>query len=325
MTRTELARLREPLPEVPALGPADVLTAFLAGRNPRTLLAYDRDLEDFAYYVREADGKAALALLLDLPHGTANRVALGYKASMIDRGLKSATVARRLAALRSVVKMARMIGVVPWTLDVENPKAQPYRDTKGPGPGGWRAMRETARSDCNRGSKAERKKAMRDLTILRLLHDLALRRGEVVALDLADVDLASSRVAVLGKGRTEKDRLTLPDETRDVLAAWIARRGPEPGALFVRLDRGRKGLERLTASGLYKIVRELGEKAGLLTPVRPHGLRHEAITRALDEMHGDVRTVRRFSRHASAETVLIYDDQRQDVAGDVARKVARDD
>jgi integrase/recombinase XerC len=134
--KTELAPLRPPVASLPALGSVDVLAAFLAGRNPRTLLAYDRDLRDFGRFLGAADGRAGVELLLNLPHGHANATALGYKASLVDRGLKSATIARRLAALRSVVKMARTIGVVVWALDVESPKAEPYRDTAGPGDAG---------------------------------------------------------------------------------------------------------------------------------------------------------------------------------------------
>jgi integrase len=43
---------------------------------------------------------------------------------------------------------------------------------------------------------------------------------------------------------------------------------------------------------------------GLTRDTRPHGLRHEAITRALDRTHGDIRTVQRFSRHADPKTAF---------------------
>ena len=58
-------------------------------------------------------------------------------------------------------------------------------------------------------------------------------------------------------------------------------------------------------------------------PVRPHGLRHAAITGALEATGGDVRAVQRFSRHASVETLLVYDDARQDLGGKVAATVAK--
>src|SRR5262249_26704697 len=102
--------------------------------------------------------------------------------------------------------------------------------------------------------------------------------------------------------------------------AWVEARGPTPGALFVRLDRAGPGHGRLSDAAVYALVRGLGERAGLRA--RPHGLRHAAITEALDLMSGDVRAVQRFSRHRKLDTLLIYDDARRDLAGEVARRVA---
>ncbi len=132
-------------------------------------------------------------------------------------------------------------------------------------------------------------------------------------------------MAVIGKGKTEAVRLTLPRPTRAALAGWLADRGDGPGPLFVRLDRARAGpAGRLTGEAVRRIVAALGRKAGLARVVRPHGLRHQAITAALDAGR-DVRDVRKFSRHAKLETVLIYDDSRRDVAGDIASLVAGDE
>jgi integrase/recombinase XerC len=55
--------------------------------------------------------------------------------------------------------------------------------------------------------------------------------------------------------------------------------------------------------------------------VRPHGIRHTAITAALDTTRGDVRRVRAFSRHANVQTLLVYDDARNDHVGTVAASV----
>jgi integrase/recombinase XerC len=63
--------------------------------------------------------------------------------------------------------------------------------------------------------------------------------------------------------------------------------------LFVALDRAARG-RRPTGSGVYRIVRGLGERSGLRA--RPHGLRHAAITEALDVTGGDVRKVQRSTR-----------------------------
>ena len=87
----------------------------------------------------------------------------------------------------------------------------------------------------------------------------------------------------------------------------------------VNFDRAGNG-GRLTGSAVYFIVRRLGTKAGLT--VRPHGLRHLAITSALDLTKGDVRAVQKISRHKDVRVLNTYDDNRQDLAGDVARLVA---
>jgi len=56
--------------------------------------------------------------------------------------------------------------------------------------------------------------------------------------------------------------------------------------------------------------------------VRPHGLRHAAITDALDLTNGNVREVQRFSRHKDMRVVNAYDDNRTDMAEKVAWMVA---
>ena len=75
--------------------------------------------------------------------------------------------------------------------------------------------------------------------------------------------------------------------------------------------------KRITGAGIFHIIRRLGDQAGL--KIRPHGLRHTAITAALDAFSGDYRKTRAFSRHASLDTVRRYDDKRADHAGQVAQ------
>jgi len=93
----------------------------------------------------------------------------------------------------------------------------------------------------------------------------------------------------------------------------------DPGPLFVNFDRAGKG-QHLTGAAVYHIVGWLGAKAGLM--VRPQGLRHLAITTALDRTNGDVRAVATFSRHQDLRTLSRYRDNRPDLAGKVASLVA---
>ena len=323
MHDTSLVRLdppHAPAPLAATIGKVDLLGAFLAGRRPTTLRAYRKDLADFAGFLGLPAAAVAVELLVSGTAGQANALALGYRAQMTDRGLAPATVARRLAALRSVVKLARTLGHIAWAIDVGSPKAEPYRDTRGPGLAGWKAMLAAARE------RTATPKGKRDLALLRLMHDLGLRRGEVVALDLADVDVEAGTLAVIGKGKSEKAGLTLNGPTAAALADWIATRGSWPGPLFVRLDRaagpGRPG--RLDAGNVARVSHGLGRRAGVARGTNPHGLRHQGITRALDLAGGDVRRVRRFSRHAKLETLLRYDDNRRDEGGAIARMLGED-
>lgn len=290
-----------------------LVAAFLSGRNAATIRAYSADLADFAAFIDAPDLNAAAAKLLGNGHGEANHLGLAWKSHMVERGLAAATINRRLAALRSLVKLGRVLGAVPWTLEVANAKAQPYRDTRGPGRAGFIALLHQldGRDDA---------KAARDRAILRLLYERALRCCEVTRLDVEDVDLPSSSINVLGKGRSEKERLTIAPPTVSAVRAWLELRGLEAGPLFVSLDnRHRKLRRRLSGTGVYDLVRELGEFAGIRA--RPHGLRHASITEALDR-GTDVRAVQRFSRHRDLRILLVYDDNREDLGGKVACAIA---
>src|SRR4051794_7935095 len=233
---------------------------------------------------------------------------------MIERGLQPATINRRLATLRSLVKFANTLGLVSWTLWVRNAPAQPYRGTDGPDRDGFRAMLDAAGAQPG-------PKGLRDVALLRLLHDLGLRRSEAVRLDIEDVDLPGNRILILGRGRSQKEPVSLPEPTRAALAAWLEAHGPEPGPLFVNFDRAGKG-HRLTGTAVYHIVGWLGIKAGL--SVRPQELRHLAITTALERTDGDVRAVAEFSRHQDLRPLGRYRYSRYGLAGKVSRLVAEE-
>ena len=93
---------------------------------------------------------------------------------------------------------------------------------------------------------------------------------------------------VLSKGRSEREAMTIPANVKQALSAWLRLRDTDaPDApLFVALDNHSRGTsKRITGAGIFHIIRRLGDQAGL--KVRPHGLRHTAITAALDAFNGD--------------------------------------
>ena len=277
------------------------------------MAAYRRDLACFTAWLEVKNMDEAAQVLLGHGQGRANALGLAYKHHLAEEGLAAATINRRLAALRSMVEMANVLGIVGWDLKVNNLPSKKYRDTSGPGRDGVKKL--LAKLD----TRKDVAKTRRDRAIVRLLFGLALRRSEVVALDLSDVDFPRNRVRIRGKGRSEHEYMTMSTKVRKALADWIELRGGGPGALFVSQDPAGKGDGRLTGKSVHRMVRRLGHQCEI--EVWPHGLRHAAITSALDATDGNVRAVQRFSRPAKVETVMVYDDNRQDRGGRVAELI----
>ena len=289
--------------------------SYLSTLSEHTRKAYTRDLRDFARHLGAADGLETLRRLIEGGPGEANTLALDYKGDLLRRGLSPQTINRRLAAIRSLVKLANTSGMISWELSVRGEKAQPYRDTRGPGRSGYQRILKAM-------DGSERPREIRDGAILHLLYDLALRRGELARLDLSDVDPQAGTLKILGKGRREPEILTLPEETKAALSRWIETRGGEAGPLFWNYDRRSKGARaRLSSAGIYDLVLYRAAQAGIKTG--PHGLRHAAITEALELTNGNLAAVRDFSRHKSYEVLRHYDDNRGNRAGEVAKLVAK--
>ena len=294
------------------------------GRSKQTLRAYSNDLRHFSDWLGGFLGTLTLSTaqavttLLTKPQGEANEIVRAYRSAMVERGLSPSTINRKLSALRSLVALGKELGFVTFDLATRNVRAEAYRDTRGPEPDAMAALIQEALAHPHKA------KAARDVAIFLLLgYGRALRRGEVVELDLEHFDARGSRVSVLRKGKRERKWLSLDPLVTGKLRAWVALRGKEPGPLFLQLGKGGRVLagRRLSGDGVHKILETLGAKLGGI--IRPHGLRHAAITAALDETNGNVRAAREFSGHASIEVLMRYDDNRKDVGGEVASKVIR--
>jgi integrase/recombinase XerC len=242
-------------------------------------------------------------------------VAATWQRQMLSSGLSPSTINRRIAAARSLLAMGRALGSTTSEIHLNDLRSCPTRDTRGPGAEAVAQMVYLLEHE-------KTPKARRDLAILRLLYDLGLRRAEAVSIDVADLNLEARELRVKGKGRPAKERFSLPGPTLEALAAWLETRGSAPGPLFTNFDRATKG-GRLNASSVYRIVRGLGERAGVRA--RPHGIRHSAVTEAikLAAREGlDISVVQAFSRHADPRTLFLYRDAESDPQASVSSALA---
>ncbi|MEQ1722425.1 MAG: tyrosine-type recombinase/integrase [Pseudobdellovibrio sp.] len=288
-----------------AVNVSSLISAFLSGRKATTINAYKQDLTDFANYVKATDINEAASRLFNLSQGEANLLVLQFKNYLVtEKQLSSATVNRRLAAIRSLSQLARTLGIVSWSLEIENQKNQAYRDTRGIGIEAVNKIISYLKSKNDH-------KSIRDLAILRLLFDLGLRRNEVCTIDIEDISISNSTINILSKGKTQKECLNLPASTLEAIQNWINIRSNSTDALFYRLDKASSSnLKRLTGSGLYVIITELGAKLGLHN-LSVHKFRHSAITaccEVIKDHNLGLETLVKFSRHSSLNTALLYMD-----------------
>lgn len=289
--------------------------SFFAGLDPLTQDVYRRSLWRFSEFIGVKTPTELAKSLFAGGQGPANQAVLDYRNHLKNDGKAPATVNQHLAAIRSFVTFARTIGLVVWKLEVKGLSVQALRDTRGPGKDGVGKLLAAAAAQ-------EAPWSLRDVAIVRLMWDLGLRRREVAKLDVSDVNLDQGIVWILGKKRLEKEKMTLAPETSAAIRAWIGER--RSGPLFVKISKGKKLLvdRRLTGKGIWDIVAYLGNQCGF--KAWPHGVRHAAVTCVLDATNGNVRAAQRFSRHKSMDMVMRYDDNREDLAGDMTKLIARE-
>jgi integrase/recombinase XerC len=288
-------------------------------RSEETRRAYANDLRFFfRWRGHDEPTREAVEDLCSEDAGTLALTLNGYKAAMRDRNLSEATINRRLAAVRSLLRMARRLGAEcpdPAGL-VDGEKVTPYRDTRGP-----------ALSEARRLLAAPDRstvKGKRDFALLLLFSANALRRGELHRSDVGDFEPENRRLFILGKGKgSQKEPVTLSTATAAALADYLNARGrPDPAApLFCNVARFTKAETRLSGRGLLHIVNDYGKRV-LGKSLHPHALRHMAITAALDN-GWELRKVQRLSRHKDIRTLQLYDDNREDMQGQITEALSK--
>lgn len=140
---------------------------------------------------------------------------------------------------------------------------------------------------------------LRDTAIINLLYSSGIRVGELVNLNIEDVDLENRECVVFGKG--DKERVAYFDaKTKIDLQRYLDSRTDDNPALFVTLDRP---YDRLRISGVEIRVRMLGRKLNL--NVHPHKFRRTMATRAIGKGM-PVEQVQKILGHSQLDTTMHY-------------------
>jgi integrase/recombinase XerC len=146
---------------------------------------------------------------------------------------------------------------------------------------------------------------LRDVAMLELLYATGVRVGELVGLDIDDVDRDRNVVRVLGKGRKERS-VPFGHPAARAVDRWLAEGRPllraegAAGALFLGA-RGRRIDQRAVRSLVHRRIAEVPGAPD----IGPHGLRHTAATHLL-EGGADLRSVQELLGHASLATTQLY-------------------
>jgi integrase/recombinase XerC len=284
-------------------------------RSEVTRLAYQRDLRLFFRVVAGTEPTPQTVgafFKLDTPGVV--RAMLTFKLQQIEQGVAEVTLNRRLTAIRSLLSVARQLGLTEVISQglVPGEKTMQYRDTRGVDKEAAAAMLMLPNTFTVKGK--------RDAAILRLFWELALRRQEICNLTRADFDPEAKTLAVRGKGKgTQKVLMTLSDKAIEAIGDYLACRNDSRPELFLSCTRDGNGqLSGITGVGLAFMVKHYARKAGIQN-FSPHKWRHTSITAYLRATDGDVRGAQKLSRHAKLETLMIYDDAREDIQGRATR------
>ena len=260
-----------------------------------TIKSYREDLEMLLGYLIESHGGRC-----PTPDHVTTLELRGYVTAMHEAGYAKSSISRKLACLRSFFRFGMREGWVQ-----ENP-ARPLRNPRqGRTLPHFLSTEEIGRllstppSDSHAG--------LRDRAILETIYSAGLRVGELVALDIADLDWHGELLRVRGKGKRE--RLSpIGKYAIEALRNWLAVRdlnpdqgedGPDSPVFLNRSHR------RITTRSIARMLEKRLREAGLDSRTTPHSLRHSFATHLLD--HGaDIRSVQELLGHRSLITTQIY-------------------
>jgi integrase/recombinase XerC len=286
----------EPLPE-PLLAALEGFEVFLRSERdlaPRSVQAYRADIRDLL----EHASRRGVADPADLDLASLR----SWLALMATKGRARSTLARRSAAARSFTGYLSSRGLA--TTDVGVRLASPKAHRTLPAVLHQEHARDLLDAAADDAASDDPVR-LRDAAVLEALYATGIRVGELVGLDVDDLDSERLTLRVLGKGRKERT-VPLGVPAHRALQRWLARGRPRlavPGsgaALFLGA-RGR----RLDQRAVRTLVHERLAGVEGAPDLGPHGLRHSAATHLL-EGGADLRSVQELLGHATLATTQIY-------------------
>jgi integrase/recombinase XerC len=275
----------------PAENATDKFLGSLRQRNasPHTLKAYGSDLGVFAAYVGSRN-------LGEIDHLRIR----GFLSHLYERGLSKTSVARSLAAVRSLFRWLAREGIVE-----QNPAklvATPRLPKKLPRVPTIEEMNLVLDSRMPETASFPE----RDLLLLELLYGCGIRNSELVGINLDDIRMANEAILIRGKGKKER-YVPFGDSVRSALSAYLPTRlkllmetGKSTSALLINQRGG-----RLTTRSVGRIVKKIAVAKGLSPDVHPHTLRHAFGTHMLEE-GADLRSIQEMLGHERLSTTQRY-------------------
>lgn len=275
------------------------------GASAHTLRNYASDLEQFAAFLEPPGATAPGVETIDR---NLLREWLGY---LFAQGLTTISVRRKLAAVRSLFKFLRQEGVL--TLNAAARLRTPKLPQRLPD-----VMPEEKTNrmldSVDAGNPIEKPSKERDVAFLELLYGCGIRVGELVGINLENVDLNEGWLKVRGKGNKER-QVPIPERAAAAVERYLAVRKPKPGehALFLN-NRG----TRLTDRRVRDLVKFYALATTGDSTVHPHSFRHAYAThlladgadlRAIQELLGHARlsTTQKYTKVSLADLMAVYD------------------
>jgi len=261
------------------------------GLADNSIAAYVADLRDAAAFWEKAGNH-------DVPCGLERSDVMDYLESLQQRGLATASIARRLVAIKVFFRYLVAEGVLDR--DVTHVMEGPRLWRLLPGLLSVAETDRLLRTLRGRDPLVQRNRAM-----LEMLYASGLRVSELVNLRLSDLHLDETMLRVVGKG--DKERVVpIGKPARHALDRYLTDARPlldkSGGAVQVFLSvRGRP----LTRSRVWTIVKQTAREAGIDKNIYPHMLRHSFASHLLAG-GADLRVIQEMLGHANITTTQVY-------------------